>query len=244
MRCLPFVMHSVHALAYSMWRHPRTGPSSRARMIPIALVSSPSSRSFTTSHPRSIATFLSYSSLSAVWNAIVNHPIVENPENPRLWSLHGDIKWIRGIQQLYNRPCYDDITKVVLSLTHALVIGTPGIGNTLYLQIFLVHLFRHAQAEGKDPPSIYYKYPGNGKITVVSFLPDGSVVDISNVLQPPRPDYLLSDGVDISHPSGKLLNLPRGVDRRTFELQPVPETNRRTCCTSGRNDRHAFVVVR
>ena len=137
----------------------------------------------------------------------MNHPIVENPENPRLWSLHGDIKWIRGIQQLYNRPCYDDITKVVLSLTHALVIGTPGIGNTLYLQIFLVHLFRHAQAEGKDPPSIYYKYPGNGKITVVSFLPDGSVVDLSNVLQPPRPDYLLSDGVDISHPSGKLLNL-------------------------------------
>ena len=152
---------------------------------------------------------------SAVWTAIVHHPIIENPMNPRMWSLHGGIKWFGGIQQLSNRPCYDEITKKISSVTHALIYGTPGIGKTLFLQVFLVYLVRRAQAEGKDPPSIYYDYPDNGKITTVSFLPDGSVVDITKVLQPPRPDYLLSDGVDISHPSGKLLNLLVASDKES-----------------------------
>ena len=96
---------------------------------------------------------------SAVWTAIVNHPIVENPENSRLWSLHGGIKWMGGIQELYNRPCYDEITKKISTLTHVLVFGTEGTGLTLYLQVLLVHLLRRAQDEGKDLPSIYLQVP-------------------------------------------------------------------------------------
>ena len=150
---------------------------------------------------------------SAVWNAIVNHPIVENKENSRLWSLHGGIKWIGGVQELYNRPCYDDITEDISSLTHALVKGTPGIGKTLYLQVLLVHLARRAKAEGQTLPSIYYKYYDDDKVVTLSFLSDGSVIDITDVGRVPNPEYLLSDSVDLSKPSGTVLNLEVASDK-------------------------------
>ncbi len=150
---------------------------------------------------------------SAVWNAIVNHPIVENPENPRLWSLHGGIKWIGGVQELYNRPCYDEITKEVSSVTHALVFGTPGIGKTLYLQVLLVHLFRRAKEEGRDIPTIHYMYQAKKKVVTLSFLSDGSVVDITDFGRVPDPEYLLSDSVDIENADGTILNLEVASDK-------------------------------
>ena len=156
---------------------------------------------------------------SAVWTAIVNHPIVENPENPRLWSLHGGIKWMGGKQELYNRPCYDEITKNISTLTHVLVFGTEGIGKTLYLQALLVHLFRRAQEEGRDIPTIHYLYNTYGKVATLSFLSDGTVVNISNVLEPPDPDYLLSDGVDLSEACGKMLNLEVVSDSNYHSFQ-------------------------
>ena len=129
-----------------------------------------------------------------------------------------------GIQELYNRPCYDEITKEISTLTHALVLGTPGIGKTLYLQVLLVHLVRRAKDEGKDPPSIYYKYSDDSQITTLSFLSDGSVIDISDVRPKPSPDYLLSDSVDLNVAPGKLLNLEvvtdsnfRGFGKRVDE---------------------------
>ena len=144
---------------------------------------------------------------SAVWTAIVNHPIVQNQENPRLWSLHGGVKWIGGIQELYNRQCYDEITADISSMTHALVIGTPGIGKTLYLQVFLVHLFTRAKAEGRATPTIHYKYKDQKKVVTLSFLSDGSVVDVTDVWRyHPAPEYLLSDCVDLNHPYGTVFN--------------------------------------
>ena len=143
----------------------------------------------------------------------MNHPIVENPENPRLWSLHGGIKWIGGFQELYNRPCYDEITEDILSLTHALVIGTPGIGKTLYLQVFLVHLFRNAKAAGRATPTIHYTYATQKRVVTLSFLSDGSVIDITDVGRVPVPEYLLSDSVDLNTPYGTVLNLEVASDK-------------------------------
>jgi hypothetical protein len=79
----------------------------------------------------------------------------------------------------------------------------------------LVHLARRAKADGKDLPSIHYKYRRDGKITTLSLLPDGSVVNISDVLEPPQPDYLLSDSVDLDEASGKVLNLEVASDKET-----------------------------
>ncbi len=126
--------------------------------------------------------------------------------------------WIGNVRQLYNRPCYDDITKIITArvVTHALVIGTPGIGKTLFLQAFLVHLARQARKDGRDVPSIHYLYErGKYDIARLSFLPDGSVVDISGMKGLPRPDYVLSDSVYISMTNAKILTVLVASDQET-----------------------------
>ena len=144
----------------------------------------------------------------------MHYPIVENPANSRLWSLHGGVRWFGGFNVLYNRPCYDEITQKISSpVTRALVLGTPGIGKTLYLQAFLVHLVRRAKEEGRDPPTIHYVHKKNkDSIQTLSFLPDGSVVDVSIVPGGPNPDYVLSDSVDLSYAYGNVLNLEVAAD--------------------------------
>ena len=138
---------------------------------------------------------------------MLNHTIIKNPNDSRLWSLHGGIKWIGDIQELYNRPCYDEITKNLSSLTHALVIGTPGIGKTLYLQVLLVYLVTRAKEEGRATPTIHFVYEAKKKVVTLSFLSDGSVIDVSDVGPVLAPEYLLSDSADLAVAYGTILNL-------------------------------------
>jgi len=151
---------------------------------------------------------------SVVWSAILNDKIIESPENPRLWSLPDGVDWIGGVKELYNRACYDEITKIAFSKKRVLVRGTPGIGKSLFLQVFLVHLARQAKREGRSPPTISYVYTTeNDKVVKLSFLPDGSVVDITNVALGTFPDYELSDSVDLNMPYGKTLSLLVASDK-------------------------------
>lgn len=158
---------------------------------------------------------------STVWTAIVNDQLIMNPGNSRLWSLRdGDnigIKWIGDVDVLYNRPCYEVVTMDIenASLSQVLVIGTPGIGKTLYLQAFLVHLARRARVEGRALPTIHYMYFDDGaKLVTLSLLANGSVVDISNVADRPEPDYLLSDSVDLVTASSRILCLEVASDKK------------------------------
>lgn len=157
---------------------------------------------------------------SAVWTSIVNDQLIKNDDNPRLWSLRdGDnngIKWIGDVDVLFNRPCYEVITEDIenASLSHVLVIGTPGIGKTLFLQAFLVHLVRRARVEGRALPTIHYMYFDDGaKLVTLSLLADG-VVDISHVANRPKPDYLLSDSVDLVTASSRILSLEVASDKQ------------------------------
>ena len=142
----------------------------------------------------------------------MNGSVSKNSSNPRLLSLPGEAEWIGGIKGLYNRPCYDDITKQISSLSFALAIGTPGIGKTLFLQTFLIYLASCAKAEGRATPTIHYTRYVRTKVVTLSFLSDGSVIDITDV-RVPEPEYLLSDGVDLNEPSGTVLNLLVASDK-------------------------------
>ena len=55
--------------------------------------------------------FTRVADFSDVWTAILNGQIIESPENPRLWSLPNGLDWIDGVKVLYNRACYDEITR-------------------------------------------------------------------------------------------------------------------------------------
>ena len=90
---------------------------------------------------------------SAVWTAILNGNITKSPENSRLWSLPDGVEWIGDIKTIYNRPCYDDMIASTSSVKRMLIIGTPGIGKTVFLQVFLVFLAERARAAGQPPPA-------------------------------------------------------------------------------------------
>ena len=156
---------------------------------------------------------------SDVWTALLNwDTIIKDTAVSRKWTLPDGILWIGGIPMFYNRECYDTITQVIFGekLTHALIVGTPGIGKTMYLQRILVELVRRARSKGDDPPSIHYlrsTYPG--VVQKLSFLPSGLVVDITGIKNDVDPDYLLSDSVDLHAPCGKVLNLEVASDKDT-----------------------------
>jgi len=147
----------------------------------------------------------------------VKDQIYADPNNVALWSLPGSTKWFGKVERLYNRPCYDEITKNITTgnLSDVLIIGTPGIGKTLYLQAFLVHLVRSARLEGRDVPVIHYKYIVDATVVTLSLLPDGSAVDISGDKSVPDPDYTLSDSVDIEIPLANTLTLLVASDKDT-----------------------------
>ena len=101
------------------------------------------------------------------------------------------------------------LTNKSSSLTHFLIEGTPGIGKSMYLQIFLVHLSRLAKEKGQDTPSIFYVEMSYGRESrIMSLLPNGSVISITNdIYGHPQPKYVLSDNVDIDYPRGTILNM-------------------------------------
>ena len=118
--------------------------------------------------------------------------------DPRLWSLPDGLEWCDGVKELYNRPCYDRITADVLTRTHALVIGTPGVGKSQYVQVLLVELVKRARENRTELPTIHYVYEATpGKVVFLSLKADGSAVElISSSDDSDAPDYLLSDGVE------------------------------------------------
>ena len=157
---------------------------------------------------------------SAVWTEILNGRVIKSPDNPRLWSLPGGIEWICGIGTLYNRPCYDDMIATALSSKMVTIIGTTGIGKTLFLQVFLAFLADRARAEGQPPPSIHYMWQAlsRGPTTTLSFLADGSVIHVSELQRRNQilPDYVLSDNLHFSAPQANVLTVV--ASDRDFEV--------------------------
>ena len=95
---------------------------------------------------------------------------------------------------------------------NALVIGTPGIGKTQFLQSVLVHLAQRARSLGQDPPSIHYQTKSSGNKLTLSFLRDGSVVVVTDA-DKPQVENVLSDSVDLEKAYGTVLNLEVASDK-------------------------------
>ena len=112
------------------------------------------------------------------------------------------------MNSFYNRECYDKLIEDINGKKLALVVGTPGIGKTMFLQRLLVHIVENVQA-GETVPIIDYVTEMRNVVQTFRLLPDGSVIfgDCNNV------DYELSDSVDIHHPSGTTLSIEVASDK-------------------------------
>lgn len=97
-----------------------------------------------------------------------------------------------GVKEFYNREFYDEIIRKSEISRLLLIKGTPGIGKSLFLQSFLVYLVQRAKNDKKPIPSMYLmRHTGiNVGQQILSLLPDGRVIEITNDVQD-VPDYLL-----------------------------------------------------
>ena len=68
---------------------------------------------------------------------------------------------------------------------------------------------------GQDTPSIHYKFRADDAVLTYSFLPDGSVIDITRSMEPSYPQYVLSDSVDLTFPRGTVLNMEVASDKES-----------------------------
>jgi hypothetical protein len=131
---------------------------------------------------------------SDFWKCIRTDKLVKD-EVTRKWTLKENVLWLGYVQTLYNRKCYDDIIDNMAGKKLVLIIGTTGIGKSLFLRRFLVHINELFVNKGGKFPLIYiYKKPYDD-IEIYSLLENGNVVQINNPKT--RPDYLLSDSVDL-----------------------------------------------
>lgn len=80
----------------------------------------------------------------------------------------------------------------------------------MFLQVFLVYLSRLAMSNGQDPPSIHYLENFLDGARILSFLPDGSVIDVTSI-RGHRPQYVLSDSVYKAY--GTVLNIEVASDK-------------------------------
>eukprot|EP01038_Epipyxis_sp_PR26KG_P015760 gene15760-21341_t len=125
--------------------------------------------------------------LSKVWKAIVDKNLLINGKEWRF--IDENVNWVGGVHTLHNRQCYDNIIKKIVGKSRVLIIGTPGIGKSLFLQRFL-----------EDGLVMRYK-----------FLQDGTVIYADHN----DPHYLLSDSVDLRIANGLILSLEVASDKET-----------------------------
>ena len=144
--------------------------------------------------------------LAELWRAIVNGQ-VEQSVKGKVWTLKesSTLKWHGDITSLYIRDEYKRIFRELVAKrnTNVLVVGTPGIGKSSFLNYVLVKI---GELEGKASGStiVFSKYSGGEKKHYLLRM-DGTsyatTVDSSDIR---TCTYRLSDSVDIdSAPTNK-----------------------------------------
>ncbi len=121
-------------------------------------------------------------------------------KNDRTWTLSkAGAQWIgEDISMFYNRECYDTLLNKMKDRSRVLVIGTPGIGKTMFLQRLLVDIVERAKDTNQRIPSINYITceKSVAKTYRLKFNGDTEMADLDSV------DFELSDSVDLEHPRG------------------------------------------
>lgn len=106
-------------------------------------------------------------------------------------------QWLPGLPRLYVRDCYHKLSQLFLAdgVKYALLLGTPGIGKSLYMRWLIAFLARRAIDEGDA--SVVFRISFHERSEVVDYLCslDGTVIAFNK--DAPTPTYYFSDSVDI-----------------------------------------------
>jgi len=128
-------------------------------------------------------------------------------------------KWLPGLPRLYVRDCYHKLSELFLDVgvKNALLLGTPGIGKSLYLRWLIAVLARKSIATKED--GVTFRICFHERSDVVDYLCslDGTVSAFSKDV--PTPTYYFSDSVDIDKVdlSNKLTLLVSSDDAKQYD---------------------------
>jgi hypothetical protein len=67
--------------------------------------------------------------ISVFWGSLVKHGVTKEE---RKWTLKDDARWIGGMKTFYDRERYDILIANCDKNELVLVMGTPGIGKTMF----------------------------------------------------------------------------------------------------------------
>ena len=157
---------------------------------------------------------------SRFWKALVDGK-AEWKSSSKSWLLPKEFSWLGdsgNVINLYNRECYDEICQYIKEAPTnkellILIMGTPGIGKTMFLGRILVDIVaksKVAKAEGNCYEPLINYYAGSEEKDQYRLLWNGSVVraDANSV------DIELSDSVDIKIPRARVLSLEVASDKK------------------------------
>jgi len=145
--------------------------------------------------------------VSRFWNALITGAVMKEDN---MWRLPHDTPWMGSIDALYNRQCYDEILEKLNNKTRVLIYGTPGIGKSVFLQVYLVHIVEKAKQDpSKAFPFIIYSRLVNNMPVTYHLRSDGTVIECQSSVMP---DYRLSDSVDLNVADANILALEVASD--------------------------------
>jgi Cdc6-like AAA superfamily ATPase len=135
--------------------------------------------------------------LTQFWNAIINNEVDKKTDK---WSLPNGLVWLNGLKIMYIRESYITLADMILSgdnseLVAMLILGSKGIGKTVFLNYLMVRIAEKAAKENNlKTLSISYLYRVTGsKDICLKFTAQGVVISDNALVS----DYFLSDSVDI-----------------------------------------------
>src|SRR5690242_9762739 len=79
------------------------------------------------------------------WKVLCSHKMISTEKNgERYLKLNNNVPWLSGLTCLYVRKCYVDLAKMFLDdkIRNALLLGTPGIGKSLFMRWLIATLVR------------------------------------------------------------------------------------------------------
>ena len=127
----------------------------------------------------------------ALWKKVVNAGPVQTSDG---YSTVGDVPWLDLVKRLYVRPCYLALKeKIIGHLKSVLVLGTPGIGKSLFLRWLLVAIARDNLDNTKPHISFRVKFADKDFYCTTA----SDTVKVFKA-QLGTPNYYFSDSIDIS----------------------------------------------
>ena len=126
------------------------------------------------------------------WKAVCDKEIISTDLGGAHYSEVDGAQWL-GLPRLYVRDCYHKLSELFLDggVKNALLLGTPGIGKSLFMRWLIADLARKAIDANEE--DVTFRVSFYEKDYICSL--DGSVVNFHSLLD--TPTYYFSDSVDV-----------------------------------------------